>query len=224
MIKKILIFALLILSITEINTMYFFVNSGKTECLTQKKFQDEEFRIIYYLSGAQETGNLVTIYSPSDKKLWEGTQKKNDKLSFKAHEEGYYKFCVNNRSNSKLTITFEFPEEIKESQVLSVQNIDNFASAIDQILKKLNNIQFNIRNSAVRRGKHAQVTQKIMKKITMYTTIKIIFLILFSLFQICMVTSIFKDVKVVDKISLNSNTERTKLKSDKKNQDDNIFL
>ena len=63
-----------------------------------------------------------------------------------------------------------------------------------------------------------------MKKITMYTTIKIIFLILFSLFQICMVTSIFKDVKVVDKISLNSNTERTKLKSDKKNQDDNIFL
>ena len=59
MIKKILIFALLILSITEINTMYFFVNSGKTECLTQKKFQDEEFRIIYYLSGAQETGNLV---------------------------------------------------------------------------------------------------------------------------------------------------------------------
>ena len=222
--KKITLFTIIIiLNITKIKSMYFFVDNGQTECISQKKFTEENFRIIYYISGAKEEGNLITITTPSGKKIWEGTQKKHDKLSFKTHEEGYYKFCVKNRSNGKLTITFEFPEEIKESQVLSVKNINNFATAIDNILLKLNNIQFNIRNSAVRRGKHAQVTQKIMKKITMYTTIKIIFLILFSLFQICMVTSIFKDVKVVDKISINS-SETSSLKSGKKTPDENFIL
>jgi hypothetical protein len=222
--KKITLFTIIfILNIAKIKTMYFFVNNGETECITQKKFIDENFRIIYYISGAKEEGNKITINSPSGKKLWEGTQKKHDKLTFKTHEEGYYQFCVNNKSNGKLTITFEFPEEIKESQVLSVKNIKNFATAIDNILKKLNNIQFNIRNSAVRRIKHNQVTLEIMSKISLYTTLKIVFLILFSAFQICMVMSIFKDVKVVDKISINT-SETSSLKSGKNTPDENFIL
>ena len=34
----------------------------------------------YYLSGAKEDGNLITIFSPSNKKEWESQEKKNDKL------------------------------------------------------------------------------------------------------------------------------------------------
>ena len=119
--KNTLFIIIIIFNIVKINSMYFFVDNGKTECILQKKFIDENFKIIYYISGAKEEGNLITINTPSGKKLWEGTQKKHDKLTFKAHEDGYYKFCVKNRSNDKLTITFEFPEEIKESQVLSVK-------------------------------------------------------------------------------------------------------
>ena len=39
--------------------MYFFVDNGKTECILQKKFIDENFKIIYYISGAKEEGNLI---------------------------------------------------------------------------------------------------------------------------------------------------------------------
>ncbi len=207
--------------------MYFFVNNGETECITQKKFIDENFRIIYYISGAKEEGNLITINSPSGKKLWEGTQKKHDKLTFKTHEEGYYQFCVNNKSNGKLTITFEFPEEIRESQVLSVKNIKNFATAIDNILKKLNNIQFNIRNNAVRRGEHSKITRNILFKVSIYSYLKMGFLIFFSIFQIWIVTTIFKDFKIINKISINSKSELSKLKEtedDKEHKKPDVFL
>ena len=62
-----------------------------------------------------------------------------------------------------------------------------------------------------------------MSKISLYTTLKIVFLILFSGFQICMVMSIFKDVKVVDKISINT-SETSSLKSGKKTPDENFIL
>ena len=43
-----------------------------------------------------------------------------------------------------------------------------------------------------------------MNKISMFTVIKIGFLILFSVFQIFMITSIFNSDKIVNKISINS--------------------
>jgi hypothetical protein len=45
-----------------------------------KKKKNENFRLTYYLSGAKEDGNLITIFSPSNKKEWESQEKKNDKL------------------------------------------------------------------------------------------------------------------------------------------------
>ena len=63
-------------------------------------------------------------------------------------------------------------------------------------------MQFGIRSGAVRREKHSTITQSIQSKITWYTWVKVIFLILFSFFQIVMITSIFKNVKVVSKIEM----------------------
>jgi hypothetical protein len=43
---------------------------------------------------------------------------------------------------------------------------------------------------------------KINSQINWYTTIKIIFLILFAVFQIYLITSVFKSVKIVSKIEM----------------------
>ncbi len=50
------------------------------------------------------------------------------------------------------------------------------------------------------------VSTSITSKITFYTGVKIIFLVVFSLFQIMMLTSIFGNVKVVSKISVQETT------------------
>ena len=196
----------------NINCLFFQVHQGKTECISQNKKIGEEFKIKYYLSGQKEEGNLIIIYSPSNKKIWEGNKKKNDKLSFQAIENGYHRFCVTNNSKGSLTVTFQFPEEIKTSQLLSTENIDEVSKSINEMNKKLNNIQFNIRNNAVRRGEHSKVTQDIRYKISIYNYVKITFWILFSIFQICIVTTIFKDFQIVNKISINTKSEISKLK------------
>ena len=93
--------------------------------------------------------------------------------------------------------------------------------------KKLNNIQFNIRNNAVRRGEHSKITQDIRYKISIYNYVKITFWILFSIFQICIVTTIFKDFQIVNKISINTKSEISKLKDteqDKEIKKKDVYL
>lgn len=214
-------------SFENINCLFFQVNQGKTECISQNKKIGEEFKIKYYLSGQKEEGNLIIIYSPSNKKIWEGNKKKNDKLSFQAIENGYHRFCVTNNSKGSLTVTFQFPEEIKTSQLLSTENIDDFSKSINKMNKKLDNIQFNIRNNAVRRGEHSKITRNILFKVSIYSYLKMGFLIFFSIFQIWIVTTIFKDFKIINKISINSKSELSKLKEtedDKEHKKPDVFL
>lgn len=70
-----------------------------------------------------------------------------------------------------------------------------------------------MRNSAVRRNAHIEsniyiyiVSKMITGKITFYTAIKIIFLMIFSIFQILMLTSILGNVKVVSKIIVDTSS------------------
>ena len=70
-------------SFENINCLFFQVNQGKTECISQNKKIGEEFKIKYYLSGQKEEGNLIIIYSPSNKKIWEGNKKKMINYHFK---------------------------------------------------------------------------------------------------------------------------------------------
>ena len=226
--KKLLIYIFyIVLCFYKIKCMYFFADGGKTVCLSQKKKKNENFRLTYYLSGAKEDGNLITIFSPSNKKEWESQEKKNDKLSIVTKEDGNYKFCVKNNAKSRLTITFQFPKEVNSSQILTVENIDNFDTAIKAINKKLNTIQFNIRNTAVRRGEHSKITRNILFKVSIYSYLKMGFLIIFSIFQIWIVTTIFKDFQIINKISINSKSELSKLKEtedDKEHKKPDVFL
>ena len=71
-------------------------------------------------------------------------------------------------------------------------------------------MQYSIRNGAVRREKHSEISNAIKNKITWYTSLKVLFLVMFSVFQIMMVTSIFNKVKIVNKISMNSSKGKDK--------------
>ena len=98
--------------------------------------------------------------------------------------------------------------------MISIHTIENFVHVVDNLEKKLKKLQFNIRNSAVRKKAHFNIANNIRKKINIYAFVKIGFLILFSIFQLMMITSIFNNVKVVKQININS--EKRPLKSGQK--------
>lgn len=67
------------------------------------------------------------------------------------------------------------------------------------------------------------VSENINNKITFYTFVKILFLVAFSVFQILMLTSIFSNVKVLNKIEIN-NSEMTNKGYSKNFGESNVVL
>ncbi len=110
---------------------------------------------------------------------------------------------------------FKFP-------YLKLDNIENLNTVIISIRRKLDIIHSNMRNSAVRRSTHLDITNAINSKISYMTLAKIVFLLVFSAIQVKMLTSIFSNVKVVNTIIIN---EHKPIKSNPfDNSSDNVIL
>lgn len=197
---KILLLSLLYVA----NSMFITINSNDIQCVSQTKHINDKFNLIFSMSGEEENNNIARVRDPDDKILWQTPGKSTSTFSTTVQKVGKYSFCVENYSTSVLTVTFEFPEEDEDKKMITVNTIENLNVAISDIAKKMDTMQFSIRNGAVRREKHSEIQNSIQSKITWYTSLKIIFLIIFSAFQIMMVTSIFKNIKIVSKISMNS--------------------
>ena len=210
----IFIFSLFLSFISYTNSLYIYINPKEKKCLTEYISLNSSFDILYYVSGQEEEQNIATIEDEKGSLLSKVYNKKNHKFSYKPRNNGYLNFCFENLASTKITLTFELDYGVLESEVISIRTIENFVKVVDNLEKKLKKLQFNIRNSAVRKRAHFKIANDIRKKINLYALVKIGFLIIFSVFQLMMITSIFTNVKVVSQININS--ERKPLKSGNK--------
>ena len=167
----------------------------------------------WHVSGQEEETNIATIEDNNGHILSKIMNKKNNKFSHRIEKDGELKFCFENLASSKVTLSFEFDYGTNDYSVISIKTIENFVHVVDNLEKKLKKLQFNIRNSAVRKKAHFNIADSIRKKINIYAIAKIGFLILFSIFQLMMITSIFNNVKVVKQININSETKPLKAKN-----------
>ena len=203
---------LIILSLlTFINSLYIYIEPREKQCLADFRVANSSFDVVYYVSGQDEEKNTATIEDGKGFILSKIANIKNHKYSYLPREEGEYKFCFENLAQTKVTLSFEFDYGTNDYSMISIHTIENFVHVVDNLEKKLKKLQFNIRNSAVRKKAHFNIANSIRKKINIYAFVKIGFLILFSIFQLRMITSIFNNVKVVKQININS--EKRPLKS-----------
>ena len=201
--------------VSYINSLYTYIEAIEKKCLTEYVTHNTSFDVVYYVSGQEEELNIGTIEDENNKNVLSKVyNKKNHRFSYNQPKDGYLNFCFENLATSKVTLSFEFDYGTNDYSMISIRTIENFVTVVDNLEKKLKKLQFNIRNSAVRKRAHFKIAEDIRKKINIYAIIKIGFLILFSVFQLMMITSIFNNVKVVKQININS--ERKPLKSDNK--------
>ena len=199
-----------LLSFTLIKGLYIYIDPHEKKCLTDFRYGNSSFDIIYYVSGQEEERNIATLEDKNGNLISKMMNKKNHKFSHKVKEEGEYKFCFENLAQTKVTLSFEFDYGTNDYGMISIKTIENFVHVVDNLEKKLKKLQFNIRNSAVRKKAHFNIANSIRKKINIYALAKIGFLILFSIFQLMMITSIFNNVKIVKQININSETKPLK--------------
>lgn len=203
---------LIVLSfVSFIESLYIYIEPKERRCLTDYRITNTSFDIVYYVSGQEEETNIATIEDDKGNIHSKIMNRKNHKFSYVSKKDGDLRFCFENLASTKVTLSFEFDYGTNDYSMISIKTIENFVHVVDNLEKKLKKLQFNIRNSAVRKKAHFNIANSIRKKINIYALIKIGFLILFSIFQLMMITSIFNNVKVVKQINVNS--ERKPLKS-----------
>ena len=208
--KVCFLFLLLLSSICIINSLYIYIEPREKKCLADFRMANTSFDIVYYVSGQEEEKNIATIEDNRGNVLTKTTNRKNFKFSQFTKEDAELKFCFENLAPSKITLSFEFDYGTNDYSMISIRTIEHFVQVVDNLEKKLKKLQFNIRNSAVRKKAHFNIANSIRRKINIYAFAKIGFLILFSIFQLMMITSIFNNVKVVKQININSETKPLK--------------
>ena len=206
-----LLIILLLLNLTD--SLYIYIDPREKKCLTEYRLANSTYDLVYYVSGQEEESNIATIEENNGNVLYKIMNKKNHKFSHKIQKDGELKFCFENLASTKVTLSFEFDYGTDDYSVISIKTIENFVHVVDNLEKKLKKLQFNIRNSAVRKKAHFNIADSIRKKINIYAIAKIGFLILFSIFQLMMITSIFNNVKVVKQINVNSENRPLKSKN-----------
>lgn len=207
-------FLILLCLLTFIESLYIYIDPREKKCLTDFRIANSSFDVVYYVSGQEEEKNTASIEDEKGNIINKIMNRKNHKFSYLPKTDGEYKFCFENLAQTKVTLSFEFDYGTNDYSMISIHTIENFVHVVDNLEKKLKKLQFNIRNSAVRKKAHFNIANSIRKKINIYAFVKIGFLILFSIFQLMMITSIFNNVKVVKQININS--EKRPLKSGNK--------
>lgn len=201
---------ILLINIYKIKSVYIYIEPNEKKCLSEKKLANSTFNVIFSISGLEETQNIITVNNPNHSNLLTLKNIKSKTINVKTDKPGDYYFCVENVSKSKITLTFQFENEERETDMVSIQSVEYFVSGVHILEKKLDRLNFNVGNSAVRKKTHFNISNSIRNKINIYAIIKIIFLVIFSLFQIFMITSVFRNIKQVNKI-LGVNPEKKPL-------------
>ena len=95
--------------------------------------------------------------------------------------------------------------------------MESFIESVGKLSNKMETIKFNIGHAAINKKNHRIIMQNLREKINLYTWLKIIFVLFFSIIQITLITNIFNKAKVVKRIKLNED-ENNPLKNKKNNE------
>ena len=198
--------------IIKINSLYIYIGAKEKGCVKKFKKKNEVINIIYSISGMEDSDkNIITVDNSDDFNMFRELDSSSSKIYLFIEKTGYHKFCVDNLANHPVTLSFHFASEDSQDK-LSTQNVENFVENVSKLSNKMETIKFNIGHAALNKKNHFKILNNIRNAINLYTGIKIIFVLFFSVIQLVLITSILNKGKNIKKISL-ENEEQKLLKN-----------
>jgi hypothetical protein len=114
---------LLIISLLNFITPIFLVlDPYEKRCIFKEVAYKQILSGVYYVSGEEEDKNEVQIYSPKNTILFQKQNMKNGSFSINTEDNGQYAMCFKSSTSLSLTVSFDFHDESKEDQLISVSN------------------------------------------------------------------------------------------------------
>ena len=209
-----LIFSFLVINI---NSLYIYIGPKEKGCVKKYKKKNQVINIIFSISGMEDYDkNIITVDNPDNFNMYREMDGVNSKIYLFIEKDGYHKFCVQNLNSHKLTLSFHFAGEDSEDK-LSTKNVESFIESVGKLSNKMETIKFNIGHAALNKKNHRIIMRNIREKINLYTWLKIIFVLFFSIIQIVLITNIFNKAQTVKRIKLNED-ENNPLKNKKNSE------
>ena len=153
-IGKITILLSLIIQLTT--SMFLVLESWEKRCITKHLKGNHQFTGSYFISGEEEDKNLVFITGPENSRVWESRNHKEGAFHIGVREDGEYSLCFLSEYDKELTVSFDFHDEKKAEELISVQSIENLNQVVHQVRRKMDIIHSNMRNSLIRRATHVE--------------------------------------------------------------------
>ena len=204
-------------TIIKTNSLYIYIGAKEKGCVKKYKKQNQVINIIFSISGMEDYDkNIITVDNPDNFNMYRELDSSSSKIYLFIEKDGYHKFCVHNLASHPITLSFHFVGEDSEDK-LSTKNVENFIESVGKLSNKMETIKFNIGLAAINKKNHRIIMRNIREKINLYTWLKIIFVLFFSIIQIILITNIFNKAKVVKRIKLNED-ENNPLKNKKNSE------
>ena len=216
-IKIFLLFLILSLKKIMINSLYIYIGAKEKGCVKKYKKKNEDINIIYSISGMEDYDrNIITVDNPENFNMFRELDSSNSKIYLFIERDGYHKFCVDNLANHPVTLSFHFAKENSKDK-LSTKDVEGFIENVNKLSNKMETIKFNIGHAALNKKNNRKIMEDLRDQISIYTTLKIIFVLFFSTVQISLITNIFNNAKKVKRIKINDE-EQDPLKNKKNNE------
>lgn len=71
----------------------------------------------------KEAANKITIKNPLNQEIWKEQWNKNGSFNYLTDQQGVYSLCIKNTDNNQLTASFDFFDEKKDQQLISISKI-----------------------------------------------------------------------------------------------------
>ncbi|MCQ2821302.1 MAG: emp24/gp25L/p24 family protein [archaeon] len=183
------------------NTMNILIPKGSNRCISKYYRKDELISFRYESLGYINERYKTELTYENKERIWYSHDRRYGASKIMSKKDGNYFLCFYSSSSKDMTISFNIGEEAEET-IVNIDSIDSLNNAIGVFGNTLNNIDQDIKSGGANRESYAYKAKQIKFRISFTTILKIIFLIIFSGFQIYMVTSVVQKVKVVNKIEM----------------------
>jgi hypothetical protein len=113
----------LIFVITPATSIFFILDPMENRCMSREMPEKSIFSGVFYVSGEREEDNKAYIMNERGHILWQIQNQNKGNFHLDIAQAGSYSLCVSSLSRVQLTISFEFYDEKKDEQLISVRKL-----------------------------------------------------------------------------------------------------
>ena len=206
MIANLPIFFLLIISTNAITLK---INGKQKDyCFTKTIEQVEDTIKIFYLISSGKAEEVNVVFKDSDGKiLYQDSKHQRDEYQTDILPEGDYTLCFSPKTSNQYHISFDI-QKLSESGVIKDlakdKEVKGIINGILDLEKLFNDFEKNLKFIVDRRNHHNTILRDVVSSIKRISAIKILIIILLSIFQVFIITKFFGTNKRVSTIKAGS--------------------